>query len=389
MSKIDLDTYVSGIQEIVNTYGNQVLNDCRLFTSLLNDVISLSTKGRDLFKKTLKPNVLNQIYSVNKCLFLKRKAEIIKLESLVEKECLINKDIVFEVVSVYAKVFSWKYVSNIDSSSILSNVSNNSNLNNSLKQPKNPSNLRPNNFKKTFILTGLDLFEYDGTSYLSKKISGPIFLKNEARYIGVMLMFDRPLKDEDIEVKWQIFNDNGTPFTKEMVVNGKIVPNNTGYNVSWGWPTPGNWPIGKYRVVASANGSKELTSSFEVINGYYSQPKINLNNLRLFNGGDVAPDENLRQYSTSFQRGKLQRIYFELHFKQISKNHYTTINYKITYANGDVFANYAIPTQMQSGWDKCWTGIGWSEAGYWQEGLYRYEVSVGKSNKLCGSFVVR
>ena len=55
MSRIDIDTYASGIQEIVNKYGNQVFNDSRLFTSLLNDIIPFSTKGNDLFKSTLKP----------------------------------------------------------------------------------------------------------------------------------------------------------------------------------------------------------------------------------------------------------------------------------------------------------------------------------------------
>lgn len=385
MSRIDLDTYVIGIQEIVNKYGNQVFNDSRLFTSLLNDVIPFSTKGNDLFKSTLKPNVLKQIFNVNKCIFFNRKAEINKLESLIEKECMIPKDIVTEVVSVYAKVFSWKYVPDIASSPIHSNISNNTNPNNSHLQQK----ITSNNSKKPFIVTGLDLFEYDGSSYLSRKTSGQVFLKNEARYIGAMLMFDRPSKDTDIEVKWQIFNDNGTSFTKEMVVKGKITPNNTGFNVSWGWANPGNWPIGRYRIVASANDSKEWSKSFEVINGYYNQPNIKLNSLKLFNGGDVAPDENLRQYSTSFPRTKLQRVYFEMHFEQITSNYYTTINYKITYPNGEIFANYATPIQMQSGWDRCWVGSGWSEAGYWSEGVYMYEVSIGNSKKICGSFVVK
>lgn len=385
MSRIDLDTYVSGIQEIVNKYGKQVFNDSRLFISLLNDIIPFSTKGNDLFKSTLKPNVLKQIFNINKCVFFNRKAEMNKLESLIEQECALQKETIFEVVSVYAKVFSWKYVPNVEPSITNSNISNNSNLNNTLKQQINLQN----NSKKPFILTGLYIFEYDGSSYVSRKTSGPVFLKKEARYIGAMLMFDSPSKDTDIEVKWQIFNDNGTSITKEMVVKGKISPNNTCFNVSWGWAKPGNWPIGRYRIVAKANDSKEWSESFEVLNGYYSQPNIKLNSLKLFNGSDVAPDENLRQYSTSFQRTKLQRVYFELHFEQITSNYYTTINYKITYPNGEIFANYAVPLQMQSGWDRCWVGSGWSEAGYWPESVYMYEVSVGNSNKLCGSFVVK
>lgn len=385
MSRIDIDTYASGIQEIVNKYGNQVFNDSRLFTSLLNDIIPFSTKGNDLFKSTLKPNVLKQILNVNKCIFFNRKAEINNLESLIEQECSLQKEIVFEVVSVYAKAFSWKYIPNVVPSPTNTNISNNINPNNSHLQKK----ISSNNSKKPFILIGLDLFEYDGSSYISRKTSGKVFLKNEARYIGAMLMFDKPVNDTNIEVKWQIFNESGTSFTKEMVVKGKITPNNTGFNVSWGWANPGNWPIGRYRIVARANDSKEWSESFEVINGYYNHPNIKLNNLKLFNGGDVAPDENLRQYSTSFLRTKLQRVYFEMHFEQITNNYYTTINYKITYPNGEVFANYATPIQMQSGWDRCWVGSGWSEAGYWPEGVYMYEVSIGNSKKLCGSFVVK
>ena len=160
------------------------------------------------------------------------------------------------------------------------NISNNINPNNSHLQKK----ISSNNSKKPFILIGLDLFEYDGSSYISRKTSGKVFLKNEARYIGAMLMFDKPVNDTDIEVKWQIFNENGTSFTKEMVVKGKITQNNTGFNVSWGWANPGNWPIGRYRIVARANDSKEWSESFEVINGYYNHPTSPpLNNFKLFN----------------------------------------------------------------------------------------------------------
>ena len=145
---------------------------------------------------------------------------------------------------------------------------------------------------------------------------------------------------------------------------------------------PGNWAVGRYTIKASMNGSNQLTTYFDVVDGRYDNPRLTMNEVRLFSAGALPPAVADRKYSTAFYSQQARRIYFEISLMKMTAPIYTTLNYKITKLNGEIVANYAVPIRFHAGDDRCWTGFGWDAPGHWSKGRYAYEISIGEVNPL-------
>lgn len=241
--------------------------------------------------------------------------------------------------------------------------------------------------KKPFRLQSISTFEYDGSSFAARKIQGPLFLKSEARMIGILVTYDPAPRSMQVSLDWQIFRQDGTPMTGMIHGVGTVSKGDTDYYQGWGWAVPGNWAVGRYTVRASMNGSNTLTAYFDVVEGRYDNPRLTMNEVRLFSAGAIPPDPADRKYAVTFSSHHARRIYFEISLLKMNVPVYTTLNYKIIKPNGEIFANYAVPIRFHKGDDKCWTGFGWDDPGHWQKGRYGYEVSIGDVNNIfCGVF---
>ena len=51
---------------------------------MLNDILPSQTKGKDVFKTTIKPAILKQVCNINNSSFYDKKNEISRLEKLIE-----------------------------------------------------------------------------------------------------------------------------------------------------------------------------------------------------------------------------------------------------------------------------------------------------------------
>ena len=233
-----------------------------------------------------------------------------------------------------------------------------------------------------FRLNSISTFEYDGSSFASRKVQGPLFLKGEARMIGILVTYDAAAQDMKVSLDWQIFRQDGTSMTGLIHGGGTIKRGDTDYYQGWGWKIPGNWAVGRYTVKASMNGSNQMTTYFDVVDGSYDNPRLTMNEVRLFSAGAVPPAVADRKYSAVFYSQQARRVYFEISLLKLNTSVYTTLNYKITKQNGEIFANYAVPIRFHSGDDRCWTGFGWDTPGHWQKGRYGYEISIGGANNL-------
>ncbi len=241
--------------------------------------------------------------------------------------------------------------------------------------------------RKKFTLNSVCTFAYDGSSFAARKVQGPLFLKGETRMIGILVTYDPVPTDMKVSLDWQIFRDDVTPVTGVIHGTGTVRKGDYDYFQGWGWRFPGNWAVGRYTVKASMNGSNQIITYFDVVDGKYDNPRLTMNSVRLFNAGPIPPDPSQRQYSTVFPSRQTRRIYFEISLLKMRIPVYTTLNYKITKMNGEVFANYSVPIRLHRGDDRCWTGFGWDNPGHWQKGRYSYEVSIGEVNNLfCGIF---
>lgn len=236
--------------------------------------------------------------------------------------------------------------------------------------------------KKPFVIHSISTFSYDGSSFAARKVQGPLFLKGETGMIGILVTYNAAPADMDVSLDWQIFRQDGTPMTGEIHGVGAIKKGDTDYYQGWGWKSPGNWQVGRYTVKASMNGSNQLTTYFDVVDGKYDNPRLTMNSVRLFNAGAIPPDPSERQYTAEFPARAARRIYFEISLLKMRIPVYTTLNYKISKSSGEVFANYSVPIRFHAGDDRCWTGFGWDSPGHWQKGRYTYEVSIGEVNNI-------
>ena len=233
-----------------------------------------------------------------------------------------------------------------------------------------------------FRLNSISTFEYDGSSFSSRKVQGPLFLKGETRMIGILVTYDPVPKSMSVSLDWQIFNQDGSPMTGMIHGGGTISKGDTDFYQGWGWAVPGNWKVGRYMVKASMNGSNQLTAYFDIVDGRYDNPRLTMHEIRLFSAGAVPPSVSERMYSAVFSSHQARRIYFEISLARMNASVYTTMNYKITRENGEIIANYSVPIRFRSGDDRCWTGFGWDNPGHWRKGRYGYEVSIGSVNNL-------
>ena len=260
------------------------------------------------------------------------------------------------------------------------------NVTNSVKQqtvpPQETTVQQKSPAQKQFRLNSISTFEYDGSSFSSRKVQGPLFLKGEMRMIGILVTYDPVPQGMNVSLDWQIFRQDGTPLTPVIHGTGSISKGDSDFYQGWGWNVPGGWQTGRYTVKASMNGSNQLVTYFDVVEGKYDNPHLKMNEVVLFSAGTVPPELKDRKYSTVFSSHQARRIYFAIRLAKMNVSVYSTLNYKITKSNGEIFANYSVPIRFRSGDDRCWTGFGWDRPGHWQKGRYGYEISIGNANNL-------
>jgi len=239
---------------------------------------------------------------------------------------------------------------------------------------------------KKFKVNSIQLFSYDGSSFNAPKVYGGTQYKNDVRYMGVLLTYDKVNVNTSITINWQIFKSDGSAYTNPISSTATVQAGSHDFFHAWGWANPGNWPVGRYKVVASLNDSDKVSAEFEIKSGGFADYRPYISSVKTFEGGNQAPEENSRYYTSYFNQSNTRSVYFHFNFTQVKYNTLTTINYKIYRPNGSVMTNTRTPILMQSGWDRCWTGYGWSTYGNWPKGQYRYEVSIGNSSPVSGTF---
>lgn len=237
-------------------------------------------------------------------------------------------------------------------------------------------------------ITKIEFFSSDGT-VSGRKIFGTTFLKGETSYIGVKVFFDKNESLKNVDLNWRIYNENGTPFTNENNISVPLGPTEESVFHQWGWNSPGNWPVGKYRVIASINRGNPVSAWFDIKPGNYDVLPFGLKNVKLFNGGIPAPTMEQREYTNVFHKSTAKYIYFQLEFTQPCRDILTTFEYSIFDENGHCVVNAASPVEIKSNYGVYWNGYGWNTPGGWKPGRYTYSVSLGKAPALTGCFEIR
>lgn len=239
-----------------------------------------------------------------------------------------------------------------------------------------------------FKLTGIQTYSSDGTSYGPKMWSAS-FLTGETKYIGIKVLFDVADFDRVANLTWRIYNENGTPFTNNITLSLTAQPTHESVFQQWGWQETGNWPAGRYKIVASINGSAPIQTWIEIKNGRYDTLPSPIRNVKLFNCGDQVPPIQQREFTNIFYKSSARRIYFQLEFAQPGRDLSTTFEIIIKDSAGNYVTNLVAPTKINSNYAVYWNGYGWATPGNWTPGIYTYSVALGKSKPVTGTFEIK
>ena len=242
----------------------------------------------------------------------------------------------------------------------------------------------------TIPITNVSVYNSDGAPEGALIRNGTAFFRNEAKYIGFKLHFASKPYARNVTLHWRIEKENGEYFSQQYDQEIELKADWVTYSKSWGWKSAGNWPFGKYKIVASFNEDTPTETWFEIKPGSYDTMPVPIKSVKMFNStGGKLPPSSERTYTTVFDSKTACYLYFQLYFDQPGKDLNVTINYHITNSEGKNVAHMASPILVAYNYVSCWTGWGWKDPGHWKPGRYYYTISMGDSNTLTGSFDVR
>lgn len=307
-----------------------------------------------------------------------RKNDLIK-----QKELLLQEKSSLGLFSLKRKAEIEKMLSSIDLELALEHSGE------VLQRAATSSNVRETKNRTSFQLTEIKTFSADGSAN-GPRLWASEFLSAETRYVGVSVHFEAEQYDRIANLSWKIYNGNGTPFSSEIKTSITVTPDHLSVYHQWGFADAGKWPIGRYKIVASINGSTPIQTWFEVKSGRYDILPTPLKTVRLFNGGGSPPPVQQREYTNLFYKSSTRYIYFQLEFAQPGRNLNTIMSYIIRDEAGNVLVNAISPLTIQSNSYGYWKGLyGWETPGNWKVGRYSYSISLGKSAPITGTFEIK
>ncbi|MBN1521665.1 MAG: tetratricopeptide repeat protein [Candidatus Aureabacteria bacterium] len=220
------------------------------------------------------------------------------------------------------------------------------------------------------------------------------FQKSETRYIWCLLTVKNLLynvKQQTHDIVWKYYDAQGKlvgEITNQMAISSAWefaeLPG------GWGWDSPGNWTGGTYTAKIFVDGQLIGEKNFTVVN---DNPKMEFEYIKLFEGGDPAPEESLRSYTTSFSGKEARFIYYMVGAKNLL--------YQVERQRPLIYGRYYGPDgsfigeadaiiDIPSDWSNAdiWSGWGWPDPGNWNPGDYRVDIFFGDQKVAEKTFTV-
>lgn len=224
----------------------------------------------------------------------------------------------------------------------------------------------------------------------SKGESGVEFTAGDVDYLKAKV-FIKPIHGKKhLKVRSQIFLNEET-FSK-IFLNEYDIDSNTKYFQTSGW---GNekctcYDSDTYRWVVEIDGKDTFGQSFRMYDGKLNKNGPIINDVKLFaSKASGAEKRDMREYKTTFDAKKLEYVYF----KFLMDSPEETMNIRVFIQVTSLEDNTVIKKrdtlyQLSTGTTAIWGGVGFSEAGKWKKGLYKYIARCGNAKNFEGVFTV-
>lgn len=151
----------------------------------------------------------------------------------------------------------------------------------------------------------------------------------------------------------------------------------------WGWPDPGFWTEGAYRVAFYIGDRLLDEKTFHIVRSSAAVTRdewirdLSFDFLRFYEKGKETIPYEKRVYRSWFDQQSTRYVAWELHLRHPPAAQPVDLNLQAIYyfPDGRVFGRDEIKTWVEPNWPTSWhtSGWGWPKAGFWQKGIYRVE----------------
>ena len=219
---------------------------------------------------------------------------------------------------------------------------------------------------------------------------GLYFTAGDVDYLKAKVFIKPFHGKKHIKVRSQIFLDNDT-FSK-IFSNEYDIDFNTRWFSTQGWGNTNYncYSNNIYKWVIEIDGKNTFSQEFRMYNGKLNKNGPKVYDVKLFaskSSGALEADRD--DYKITFDKKNLEYVYFKFFINPPGEDMNVQVFIKITYLeNGSVFRDKDFLHKLNSNTISFWKGVGFSKAGNWEKGLYRYSVYVGAGKKYEGIFTV-
>lgn len=219
---------------------------------------------------------------------------------------------------------------------------------------------------------------------------GLYFTAGDVDYLKAKVFIKPFHGKKHIKVRSQIFLDNDT-FSK-IFSNEYDIDFNTRWFSTQGWGNTNYncYSNNIYKWVIEIDGKNTFSQEFRMYNGKLNKNGPKVYDVKLFaskSSGALEADRD--DYKITFDKKNLEYVYFKFFINPPGEDMNVQVFIKITYLeNGSVFRDKYFLHKLNSNTISFWKGVGFSKAGNWEKGLYRYSVYVGAGKKYEGIFTV-
>jgi len=238
---------------------------------------------------------------------------------------------------------------------------------------------------------------------LRQRVYGEKFSKFGLMYMYWELNLSHPDPrrriDFSIDAIW--YKEDGSEFARQTL--------NTNLQKSWtvsnhangrGWREEGKWQPGTYTIVLSHQGTVIAVDSFTIFdmepstqNSFtISNLKAEVKELLFFEGGAGEFSLDQRRYDNIFAKNTTRYINWELSLDHSAPGQRIDFNIEAVWykEDGSIMGSQTQKTFINPDWQnsKHTLGWGWKDAGYWTEGKYRVELSIGGKKIISGWFSI-
>lgn len=236
----------------------------------------------------------------------------------------------------------------------------------------------------------LDIFTYsndgtpDGCTLFSKQ-----YYTEETCYIGFKVIYNTAYHPRKLRLDFQVFHADGNAYTQVFHVDNDIPPNTYFVQHGTGWGEPNHWPAGKYYFLIHINGEPARRVDFEVCEGRHASFPGDIQQVRLF-ASNPPGEEKPPHYSNIFYGDSLRYVNLQLEFPAPGQAVHTFLRYRVCSPNGSWCTHWAFPVDIAPDQTQITASVGYGEPGQWSPtGTHGYEMELGHSNVLSGTFEVR